>query len=104
MLVNQQPSALFGYQVERKLQLRSAVAAQAVKHVARQAFRVDAHQRRLVAGGNLAHSQHHAFLNLAAERAFKAVDAEVPESAGKIRFGDFGEHWAATLKARSAAR
>ena len=46
--VDQQPAAFLGDGAQRDFQLRPAIAAQAVKHVAGQALRVDAHQRRPV--------------------------------------------------------
>ncbi len=42
MLIDQQAAACFGDQVERELQLRAAIAAQAVKDIAGEALRMDA--------------------------------------------------------------
>ncbi len=97
VLVNQQPAAFFGDQVQRQLQLRPAIAPQTVEHVAGQALRVDADQRRLAPRGHLAHPQDHALLHLTFPRlgvigSFEAINAEMAESAGEIGFGDFAKH------------
>ena len=76
--------------LERQFQLRAAIATQAVENVARQALRMDPHQRRL---GRLdvAHLQHHGFFRLRAVHALKPQNPEVPEAAGKIRLGDLAK-------------
>ena len=75
---------------DRQLQLRPAIAAQAVENVARQALRMNPHQhrfRRL----NIAHLQHHGVFRVVALHALEPQNAEVSEAAGKIGFGDFAE-------------
>ena len=86
VLVDQQPAAVPAMRLQRDLQLRAAIAAQAVEHVARQTLRVDAHQRR-VAALEIAHAQHDGLFGASVQVAAKPKDPEKPELAGKIRFG-----------------
>jgi len=92
VLVNQQSPALFGDQIQRQLELGSAITAEAMKHVAGEAFRVDANQGRLVTAGQVAHAEHDAFLDIAAVYAFEAEDPKMTETAGKIGFRHLSEH------------
>ena len=64
VLVDQQAAAFAGDALERDLELRAAIAAQAVEHVAGQALRMDAHQRR-GSPAEIAHLQHHGFFDAA---------------------------------------
>ena len=93
MLVDQQAAAFGGDAVERDIQLRAAIAAQAVKDVAGEALRVDAHQRRLRRRSRSPIFEHHGFFGAGACRAFETVDPKDAELGGKVRFGHFREPW-----------
>ena len=85
--------------LKRNLQLRPAIAAQAVERVAGQALRMNAQQRR--SGGRVAaqisHRQHGSFLHhivRAAGSCEMALETEYPELSvfgGKIGFGGLHE-------------
>ena len=86
-LVDEQTAARGSDFLERKLQLRAAVASKTVKYVTSQALRVDPDQRRHPC--KIAHFQCDGVFRLLAGYALKAVDPESAESRGKVRFGDF---------------
>src|SRR5580700_1697572 len=77
VLIDQQATSFFGDQVERQLQLRPAIAAQAVEDVAGEALRVDANEGRLGVGGNIAHPEHDTLLDFRPIGAFEAEDAKM---------------------------
>src|ERR1022692_2327040 len=87
MLVDQQSAALFGDHVQRQFKLCAAIAAQAVENVAREALRVNAHQRRQRTVRHIAHLQHDGFFQAVIEAAFKSVDSKVSKPGWEIRFG-----------------
>ena len=91
-LVDQQSAAGLGDAVEGDLQLRPAVAAQAVKDVPSEALRVDAHQRGR-AIGEVTQLEHDGFLDACAVGGggLKTEDPEDAELCGKVRFGHFRE-------------
>src|SRR6185437_3342513 len=94
VFVNQQPASFGRDGFESQLQLRPAVAAQAVKHVARKALRMNPHQRR-TALLQVAHFERHYFLGFGTRGVSESVDPEVPETAGEIRLGNLSklEYW-----------
>jgi hypothetical protein len=73
--------------VQRQFKLRAAIAAQAVEDVARQALRVNAHQRRQRAVRHIAHFQDHGLFQAVLVAAFKSIDSKVSKPGWKIRFG-----------------
>ncbi len=97
-LVDQQPAAFGGDGSEGDFELGAAIAAQAVKDVAGEALRVDAHQGRRI-GREIAHGESDrlfgtgaaASFQTAAGVAFKTVDAEETELSWEIGFGGLGE-------------
>src|SRR5208283_2772382 len=92
-LVDQQPAALARDAFDGNLQLRPAIAAQAVENVAGQALGMNANQR--CAAGQVAHFQGDSYFVPGIRRtgvaAAKAVDAERAKFGGKVRFGHFFE-------------
>jgi len=94
LLVDQNACARLDDLVQRQLQLQTAIAPQRVEHIARQALRMNAHQRgRRV---DIAHHQGHSLFALRRRptavarcfrilRALKAENAEVSPPRGKIR-------------------
>ena len=77
------PERRRGDAAQRKFELRAAIAALGGEYVAREALRVDAHQRRSAAHAAV-HQGHGAFLLGA---AFDAEDFEWPETRGKLGAG-----------------
>ena len=75
---------------ERKLELCAAVAPLRRENVAGETLRVDANQRRLGCGGNIAHSEDNTLLHIRPIGAFEAEDPEMAETARKIRFRYLG--------------
>ena len=98
LLVNQDARTGLGNLAQRQLQLQTAIAAQRMEHVARQALRMDAHQRRRRM--NVAHHQRNRFLflrcgvasvarRLRRVHALEAEDTEMSPARGKIRVRNF---------------
>ena len=81
------PSSLNPVQGEFKL--RAAIASKAMEHIAGEAFGMNSYQRRR--SGHIAQTQHYRLFHAGWILAFKAENAEVPETAGKIRFSYFDE-------------
>ena len=46
----------------------------------------------ITARGTIPHAQHYACLDFLTEQAFESGNTKMPESAGKIRFGNLGQH------------
>jgi hypothetical protein len=90
MLLEEQAAAYFCDAVERHFQLRPAIAAQAMEYVSGEALGVDPDQRGRFAG-DIAHFQHHGLFHPIALALFEAENAEAPEAAGEIGFGDLSE-------------
>ena len=76
--------------LEGDLQLRAAIAAQRVEHVAGEALGVDAHQRRFAVCES-AHAQRQGFFHGVFEMALETEDPEVSVLRREIRFGHFEE-------------
>src|SRR5579871_709942 len=62
-----------------------------MKHIPRQALRVNPNQRRFSVR-HVPHFEHHALFHLAPIESLKPEDAEMPKPAGKIRLGNLSEH------------
>jgi hypothetical protein len=92
VFVDQHAAAFFGDEIQRKLQLRAAIAPQAMKNIPRQALRMNSNQRSIPVRSKIAHAQHHAFLHVVAVHALESEDAEMSETAGKIGFRYFVDH------------
>ena len=91
MLINQQ-TPLFGHDlIERQLELRAAIAAQAVEDITREALRVDADQRSTELRIQISQLQDDGFLGFSGANTFKPINAEASEAGGKIRLGDFAQ-------------
>src|SRR5262249_38391342 len=92
MLVNHQSAAFLSDQVERQLQLRTAIASQTMENVPSEALRMDSHERRIARFAEIPHFQNYTFLDLVTVHSLETVHAEMPESTGEIGFGDLGQH------------
>jgi len=87
IFVNDQAPTLARNGRESQLQLRPAIASKAVKYIASEALRMDAHQRR-IAGNYVAQAQHHGlFLSVR-----EPINAKMTEAAGEISLGNL-THW-----------
>ena len=99
VLVEQDPTPFLGNRRQRKLELLSAIAPQRMKHIARQALRMNPYQRSL-ARIKIAHHQRHGRFNPHRRRgnrivtrqrifngAFKTENAEVPPTRREIGIG-----------------
>ena len=86
MLVDDQPAPLIGDAFERNLELRAAVAAQAVEHVAGQALGVNPHQGRRT-DLDIPHLQNHGFFAAAGVHPLESVDSKLAEARREIGFG-----------------
>ena len=86
VLVDQQSASLLRNLIERQLELRTAIAAQTVEHVAREALRMDAHQRRPQLRGKVSQLQNHGLFNSGWPYSLETEYAEMAKSAGEIGF------------------
>jgi hypothetical protein len=86
MLVNDHAAAFIGDAIERELQLRAAVTAQAMKNVAGEALRVDSHQRR-IASHHVAHVQNYGFFDAIRHMPCESKDPEGAIFGREIGFG-----------------
>jgi hypothetical protein len=87
MFIDEKAAPFFADAVQCEFELRAAIAAKAVEHVARETLRVDADERRWP--GNVAEAQDDGFFYTRRVVSFEAEDAEVSESAGEIGFCNF---------------
>jgi len=88
MLINQQPAPFRHNLIERQLELRTAIAAQAVKYVARQALGMNANEQRPSRRTWIAQLEYYGLFRFDFPHAFEAEYAESSETGGKVRFSD----------------
>jgi hypothetical protein len=92
MLVNEQTTGFRGDQVQRQLELRAAIASQAVKDVAGEALGMDADQRRRTRrGSQIAHLQDYGFLGVLSEAALEPEDPKLSIAGWELGFSHFAQ-------------
>ena len=88
MLIDQQSASLGHDLIERQLELRPAIAPQAMEDVARQAFGVNANQQRAVLRARVTELEYHRLFRFGFANAFEAEYAKSSEAGRKVRFSD----------------